>query len=234
MYYWYAIVAISSLLENFSGVPFTYQTTLRISKKPSGLELPENLTKVTPTKEDLTINPGITTINKLRSDRMNVKSVVSLPSSYAWNRNCFYVIISIEQIQTWHAILRVFSKAFSVGVYAVGTAIFASAQFVSITIALMTLCIVLGTAVLGRVLSLWMAKSLMNNDPIIHKIVRDDAAASKELDMIFAIEGLQVEVLGHIVVDGYSVTRRYEWLTISKYIGVCAGPYDLRKLQRKI
>ncbi|KAH8758661.1 hypothetical protein F5882DRAFT_480084 [Hyaloscypha sp. PMI_1271] len=122
-----------------------------------------------------------------------------------------YVIISIEQIKTWHASLRVFSKAFSVGVYAVETALFASAQFISITIALMTLCIVLGTAVFSRVLSLWMAKSLMNNDPIVHKIVKDDASASKELDTIFAIEGLQVEVLGHIVVDGYSVTRRYEF-----------------------
>jgi hypothetical protein len=77
---------------------------------------------------------------------------------------------------------------------------------------------VLGTAVFGRVLSLWMAKSLMNNDPIVHKIVKDDASASKELDTIFVIEGLQVEVLGHIVVDGYSVTRRYEWMDTK---GVC-------------
>ncbi|OWP04676.1 hypothetical protein B2J93_5695 [Marssonina coronariae] len=226
MYYWYLIVAISSLLENFSGVPFTYQTTLRISKAPAGLELPRNLTRITPTAHELSSNPSLSTIGKLRRDRMNTRSVITLPGSYAWNRNCFYVVLSVEQIKTWHASLRVFSKAFSVGVYAVGTALFASAQFVSITIALMTLCMVLGTAVLGRVLSLWMARSLMSNDPIIHKIVRDDAAASRELDMIFAIEGLQVEVLGHIVVDGYSVTRRYEWLTISKYIGVCAGPYE--------
>ncbi|CAL3971606.1 unnamed protein product [Diplocarpon coronariae] len=233
MYYWYLIVAISSLLENFSGVPFTYQTTLRISKAPAGLELPRNLTRITPTAHELSSNPSLSTIGKLRRDRMNTRSVITLPGSYAWNRNCFYVVLSVEQIKTWHASLRVFSKAFSVGVYAVGTALFASAQFVSITIALMTLCMVLGTAVLGRVLSLWMARSLMSNDPIIHKIVRDDAAASRELDMIFAIEGLQVEVLGHIVVDGYSVTRRYEWLTISKYIGVCAGPYDLRRLQAK-
>jgi hypothetical protein len=41
----------------------------------------------------------------------------------------------------------------------------------------MALCIVLGTAVFSRVLSLWMAKSLMNNDPIVHKIVKDDASA---------------------------------------------------------
>lgn len=61
--------------------------------------------------------------------------------------------------------------------------------------------------------------------------MKSDQAASKEIDMIFAIEGLQVEVLGHIIVNGYSVHRRSEWLSLSKYIGVCAGPYNLAKLQ---
>ena len=177
------------------------------------------------------MDPTLLTINKLRYDRMNTKSYLELPKSYAWNRNCFYVILSVEEIKTWHATIRVFSKAFSVGVYAVGTATFASAQFVSITIALMTLTMVLGTAVLGRVLSLWMAKRLMSNDPIIHKIVKNDSEASRELDMIFGIPGLQVEIMGNVVVDGYAVHRRSEWLTIAKYIGVCAGPFDLGTLQ---
>ncbi|KAF2690385.1 hypothetical protein K458DRAFT_399702 [Lentithecium fluviatile CBS 122367] len=39
MYLWYLMVAISSLLENFAGVPFTKQWTMRVSKTPKTVEI---------------------------------------------------------------------------------------------------------------------------------------------------------------------------------------------------
>lgn len=229
MYFWYFIVAIASLLENFSGVPFTRQWTLRISRAPAGLELAPDLPRVFPDQAENLLGADAAAMKTLKRG-LNVHSNVVLPRTSSQNRNAFYVVISERGVRSWHAALRVLSKAVSVGVFAVGTATFASAQFISITIALMTLCLVLGVAVLGRVVALWMAKSLMEHEPIIHKIVGSDDEVGRYIKMITSIEGLLIEIKGHVIVNGVCVARRHEWLTLAKWIGVCAAPFDLRSL----
>lgn len=142
----------------------------------------------------------------------------------------FYVIISLESVSTPHATLRIISKAISVGVFAAGTAIFASAQLIGISVALTTLCLVLASGVFGRVVAMWMASEMMKTKPVLHRVVKTRGAAAKYIDEILKIEGLTVELLGHVIINGRCISRYNSWLRWSSWIGILAGPYDLEKL----
>ncbi|KAF2428630.1 hypothetical protein EJ08DRAFT_322086 [Tothia fuscella] len=46
MYFWYAMVAFSSLLENFAATPFSRQWTIRVSRAPSTIEISDDAPRV--------------------------------------------------------------------------------------------------------------------------------------------------------------------------------------------
>jgi hypothetical protein len=46
MYFWYILVAFSSLLENYAAVPFSQQWTMRVSRAPSTIEISEDAPRV--------------------------------------------------------------------------------------------------------------------------------------------------------------------------------------------
>lgn len=162
----------------------------------------------------------------------NCRGQVVRDSSEPWSssRVPFYVIISLEGVSGSHAVLRVVSKAISVGVYAAGTAMFASAQLITISVALTILCLVLGAGVFGRVIAMWMASEMMKTKPVLHRVVKTRGLAAEHIDNILSIDGLIIEVMGHVIVNGRCIARYNQWLRLSNWLGVLAGPYNLGKL----
>ncbi|KAH0551687.1 hypothetical protein GP486_007094 [Trichoglossum hirsutum] len=278
MLFWYLTVAVSSILENIAGVPFTKQWTIRISKAPS-IRISEdapvvasiakavktndpvkypvatttssndtdaisysNAPEIKPSARDtLTELPTSTLLSPSRSRTdllanleagYNTTGRVIMDPEVPWctSRVPFYVIISLEGISTPHATFRVISKAVSVGVYAAGTATFASATFITISVALTVLCLVLGAGVFGRVVTMWMASEMMKGNPILHRVVKGQGEAAEYIESILSIPGLTCEVMGHVIVNGRCIKRYNPWLRISTYFGVLAPPYNVPRL----
>ncbi|EMD01098.1 hypothetical protein BAUCODRAFT_135834 [Baudoinia panamericana UAMH 10762] len=142
----------------------------------------------------------------------------------------FYVIISIHGISNAHATLRVFSKFLSIGVFTVGTAMFASCAFVTILVAVAVASLTLVAGIFGRVTAMWMASELMQNEPVIHRVVTTYAEANQMVEAMLRKPGVMFEVLGHLVVDGRCVKGYRHHIRWSKILGVLASPYDISLL----
>ena len=224
MYVWYFLVVVTSIMENLAGVPFSESWTMRISRAPSTIAISEDA----PLVADQTDNDVINALNH----GFNIRSKVQMPkSALAQQRVCFYAVVSQEGIHVTHAILRVIAKSSSVAVFAFGTALFAAAQLMSISVALLVLALVLGAGVMGRTVSVWIAAQMhRDNVPILHTVVRDRKAAIEHMNEIFKIPGLQVEIKGHIIINNRCVWRRSEWFHLAKYIGLLASPFDITKI----
>jgi hypothetical protein len=145
----------------------------------------------------------------------------------------FYVIVSLEGITPSHATLRVVSKAISVGVFVAGTAAFASVTMVTISVALTVLGLFLGAGVFGRAVAMWMASEMMVFNPVLHAVVKTRAEASDHIAHILAIDGLTVEVMGHVIVNGRCIGRYNEWFSAAQVFGVLSPAFDLAKLAQK-
>lgn len=303
----YLMVAMSSVLENIAGSPFTTQFTIRVSRAPKvriAADAPSVLAVVPEVNEPvlqhrrpkqqskfLTPNssppppppkkgPHISVTSGYEHHRTDDGTLVTSPMMAQLNQDddddfryqhgknppmrsytaalrdletgynttgriiidpdepsChsrvpFYVIISVEGISPSHATLRVVSKAISVGAFAAGTALFASSALITISVALTTLCLVLGAGVFGRVVAMWMASEMMKTKPVLHKVVKDRRQAAEYINAVLAIPGLTCELLGHVVVEGKCVKRYNKWLRWATYIGIMAPPYDITKLAK--
>ena len=81
------------------------------------------------------------------------------------------------------------------GVFAAGTALFVGASFITITVALT----VLGVGVFGRVIAMWIAWEMIKTKPVLHRVVRNRGMAAEYVEGILVIDGLVVEIMGHMV-----------------------------------
>ena len=104
-------------------------------------------------------------------------------------------------------LLRLVSRGMSIGVYLLGTAMFASVTLLSLKASL-TVSGVLGlAAIVGRALAKYVVEVLDRDSPIIQVIAAED-----EEDQIIAGvlqtcgQNLQVEIDGHVIVGGRRVT----------------------------
>ena len=160
------------------------------------------------------------------------KGQVSIEANEPWSAplSPFYVIISLQGISHLHALTRVASKAFSVGVFALGTSMFAAAQFITIFVALTVLILVLSVGVFGRVIAMWMASEMVKSRPVLHRVVKTRQEAAECIDRILEIDGIAVEVKGHIIVQGRCIQKYSRWLAPSSWLGVLAQPFNVRKM----
>lgn len=150
--------------------------------------------------------------------------------SWAVNRNSFLVIISVSGVSHLHAALRVVSKAISVGCFAAGTATFASASLITISVALVALCLILSAGVFGRVASMWMASEIMKENPVLHKVVHDEAEADKFIHKMLDTDGLIFELMGHVFINGRCVRRFNRWFNWATVFGILTSPYRVDKM----
>ena len=148
-------------------------------------------------------HPGTTLLCNLKKGYNTVGCAVYEDGQpWAASRVPFYVIVSVEGISKVRALLRVVSKALSVGVFAAGTAFFASATLITISVALTSLCTILGAGVFGRVVAMWMANEMIQEEPVLHKVVKTEREAGEHIREVLAQPGLLFEVMGHVVLNG--------------------------------
>lgn len=265
MWLWYLTLAASSILENYAGVPFTDQWTLRVSRAPRvrisddapSVRQPKSSPVFLQTEESLSDEiPGrsksgptvqvfeeIPLVRRTTSGRsteildvlkagFNCQGQVIRDGNEPWSssRVPFYVIISVEGISRSHATLRVFSKAITIGVYVTGTAIFASTQLLYMSVAVTVLCLVLSAGIFGRVIAMYMASEMMKTKPVLHRVVKSRGLAAEYIDRILNIDGLAVEVMGHVILNGRCIERYNQILRLSNWFGLLAGPYDINRL----
>lgn len=215
-------------------------TTVFRSADDNLSDIPLNTSKITPTVQVFeeaplvrrTASGSSTEILDALKAGINCKGQVIRDSGEPWSssRVPFYVIISLEGISGPHAALRVFSKAFAIGVFVTGTAIFASMQLVAMSIAMPVLSLVLAAGLFGRIIALWMVSEMMKTNPVLHRVVATRALAAEYIDRILSIDGLVVDVMGHVIVNGRCIQRHNQIFSLASWLGLLAGPFDIRKL----
>ncbi|KAI1127133.1 hypothetical protein F5Y10DRAFT_293119 [Nemania abortiva] len=225
MWFWYFLVTVVAVFDNLVAAPFTQSWTIRISKSPTGIILDDTAPKIYkhPQYEKA--------LDFIKSGPvMNQRVRIAGNQAASFPRTCFYAVISVNRISTIHAIAQVVAKLSSVAVFAFGTALFASATLVSISIALMVLAVILAAGVGGRVLAMWIVAAMSrHNRPIIHKMVRSEEDAAKYFQALSEIK-VQMEIKGHVIVNGIVVKSRHVWFTPATYIGLLAKPFDVLSL----
>jgi hypothetical protein len=160
-----------------------------------------------------------------------VGRVVMDPSKpWSASNDAFYVLLSVKGVSHAHAIFRVFTKFFSIAVFAIGTALFASSTLVTILVAVITASLIICAGIFGRVTAMWMASEMMKNEPVMHRVVRNREEAAKYMEAILRKPGIACEVLGHVLVNGRCVKKYRKKLRWSSFLGVLASPYDLSRL----
>lgn len=300
MFIWYIVVAFSSVLENFAGVPFTKTWTIRVWRAPQvdiderapwvipptpenraslldlrlsepddddpiaasiheplmssypGIRIarkpvtrstvrspdtgsnsynssPHSLPQVGTREQDFSTSAAdvLTRLEKGYSTKGNISMDLSRP--WTQSDDAFYVLLSVKGIDRGHAVLRVASKIASIGVFAIGTSLFASAALITILEALVAAALILCAGIFGRVTAMWMASTMMANRPVLHRVVKNRKEAERYLVAIFRKPNIACEVKQHIILQGRCVKKfnRYCW---SNIFGVLASPYDLTKL----
>lgn len=197
-------MAVSSIIENIAGVPFTHQWSIRVSRAPNvqisedapwvisepleenpkpeiapsptpGLsKSPTAITEIQPVtssgssksqddddeKDDGLFRAPNTRLPPEKSAILDDlekgydtrgRILIDPHTPWACADDVFYVMLSVRGISHTHALLRIMSKLFSIAVYAVGTALFATTSLVTIMIAVTTAIMVVVSGVFGRV-----------------------------------------------------------------------------------
>lgn len=228
MYFWFFLVTVTSVFENLVADPFTKNYTMRVCKAPNNVRISDSAPTV---KNDNfryaldRIEAGVNTHNRITLDRLE-------PSTSS--RTCFYVIVSIEGISVWQSIAQIISKASTVAVFAFGTALFASSTLLSISAALMLLSLVMSAGVMGRVVAMWIASEIVrNNRPILHSVVKDREEAAQYIEEILEMDGLLIELKGHVIMNRCCLFRKHPWFSWSTYIGLLAKPFPIVDIARR-
>ncbi|KAH7144096.1 hypothetical protein B0J13DRAFT_595692 [Dactylonectria estremocensis] len=148
---------------------------------------------------------------------INQRIRIAIDKGSGYSRTCFYVVISIQGISRLHAIAQILSKASSVAVFAFRTTLFASATLMSISIALMVLCLLLGCGVAGR--------------PILHKLVKSENEAGEYIHAIASLLTTRDPRSYDYKRVVYQVANVL--FSAATYIGLLAKPFDAIALAEK-
>jgi hypothetical protein len=161
----------------------------------------------------------------------NTTGRIVLQSNKGWSaaNDAFYVIIGVRGVSNAHAILRIFSKVLSIGVYTVGTAMFASSTLTTILVAVVVASMVISSGVFGRVTAMWMTSELMRDRPLLNALAKDNREAEMYIEAMLRQPDMVFEILDHVIIDGRCV-KRLNWFRWSKVFGVMAPPFDITKL----
>ncbi|KAI4119219.1 MAG: hypothetical protein LQ345_000813 [Seirophora villosa] len=81
-----------------------------------------------------------------------------------------------------------------------------------------------------RVIAMWMASEIMKTKPVLHRVVKSRGLAAEYIDRILDIDGLVMEMMGHVIVNGRCIQEYHPWFQWSNWLGLLAAPYDLGKV----
>ncbi|KAF1841303.1 uncharacterized protein K460DRAFT_419389 [Cucurbitaria berberidis CBS 394.84] len=231
MHFWYFMVTVSAITENIVQVPFSKQHKLYVSRVPY----------------EITISGGqsiLTDLHRTQSEPENVglalKQLNTIPAAkvsfygstqYTQSRNTVLVMVSIVgNSLRWISFWRPLSKLLSIAVFITGTAMFASATLVALPMAVCVLTLVISAGVFSRAIAGWLVRRVSEKEPLIHVIVNDQEEANHAICRILKLKladdtDVQVEIGGHVFVNGRRITSRSKWYVA--IWGVLANPYNL-------
>lgn len=221
MYFWYFLVTAVSIFDNLVAAPFSRSWSIRVSRRPAGVLIDDSIPPITDRSR---YDNALDAIKAGPNTNQRIRIATDRGSGYS--RSCFYVVISEHGISRWHAAAQVLAKASSVAVFAFGTALFASASLMSISVALSVLCLLLPCGVMGRVLAMWIVAQISReNRPVLHKLVKSEREAGEYFHAIAELD-LQLEIRGHVILGGRCIRSRSPWFSPATYVGLLAKPFD--------
>ena len=156
------------------------------------------------------------------------------------SRNTVMITVSVVGENTRDSILRLISKAFSVGAFVTGTTIFASATLLSLIMAVVVLTLTLAAGLLGRAIAGWIVGRVSRTEPMIHIISGDEQEAYQAITEVLCLKSndgtpFQVEINGHIFINERRVASRTRWSRFKvAMLGVLAESYDVTKAHQGI
>lgn len=231
-------------MENWVQLPFVKQHKLYVSRVPYEITLSKGVSIVSSgansTQDDSdTISDDRISDAESQCIGRALTQLSTIPAAkvhfwgatqYTETRNAVLVMISVVGSKPWASLWRLMSKSFSISVFITGTALFASSTLVAMTMAVMALTLVLGAGVFSRAIAGWMVRKVADEEPMIHVIVNSEDEASKAICCILKLSSadgahVQVEIRGHVFVNGRRVASRRRWNVAT--FGVLASPYDL-------
>lgn len=71
---------------------------------------------------------------------------------------------------------------------------------------------------------------MMKTKPVLHRVVKSRGLAAEYIDRILNIDGLVVEMKGHVNVNERCIQRYHPWFQWSNWLGLLAAPYDIGKV----
>jgi phosphotransferase system HPr-like phosphotransfer protein len=226
-------------MENITQLPFLKQHKLYVSSVPYELDISGGESLLTGvhgrTESEPDSEPKHVGLALKQLHTMPAARVVFLGSTqFTKSRNAVLVMVSIVGTNSRKraSFSRLLSKSASIAVFVAGTAMFASVTLVALPVAVLVVTLVLGAGVFGRAIAGWLVQTVSETEPMIHVIVKDEDEANHAVSRILSLkleheEKVQVEIGGHIFVDGRRVATRSKWWVA--ICGVLANPYDLRR-----
>ena len=160
-------------------------------------------------------------------------------------RNAVLVMISVinKGDNRPKSALRLISRCFSLGVFVLGTATFASAQLVALPVAVLVLTLILAAALFARAITGWIVAAVNKTEPLIHVIVNTTQEAQCLIGRILSLDEydsqrteenksrkIQIELDGYVYMKQRRVSSRSCWYL--RILGVLAEPFDLRTVSQ--
>ncbi|KAH7312528.1 hypothetical protein B0I35DRAFT_437225 [Stachybotrys elegans] len=255
MHMWYFMVTAVAIAENWAQLPFEQQTKLYISDVPYNIKVTGGEDVTAELKAAGTLGSGAMTrdeemaqnIGQVLSQLGTVKAgTVRITDSviHTSPRNAILVMVSVirESIGWKRSVLRIFIKCCSLGVFVMGTALFASAQLLSMLMAVMGLTILLAAVVFSRAIATLIIAAVDLYEPMVHVMVNSESEANQVIAKIMMLTSrddsdrrqtrdIQVEIDGHVFANCRRVATRSKWyMTV---LGIMGSPYDLAKVDRQ-
>ncbi|KAH7083744.1 hypothetical protein FB567DRAFT_446817 [Paraphoma chrysanthemicola] len=234
MHLWYFMVTLTAITDNLVQLPFRKQHKLYVSRVPYKLTISGGESILTDPLRARSEPDNIGRALKHMETMPAGKVSFSGSTQYTQPRNTVLVMVSISGNTRLASVSRLASKAISIAVFVTGTAMFASVTLVAINMAILVLVLVLSAGGFSRAIAGWLVRRISEKEPMIHVIVNSEEEANQamcrilKLRLIEDVEGyndVQVEIDGHIFVNGRRVATRSKWYVA--VLGVLANPYDL-------
>ncbi|KAF4625809.1 hypothetical protein G7Y89_g12354 [Cudoniella acicularis] len=238
---WYMAVTIAAILDNWAQLPFKKHWKLYISDIPYDFEVRGGQRITSDSSSDSEQFPAqagepmlALTINKLKTLKPAGLRLIG-PKLHTKPRNSVLVLVSvardIHEKTFWRSVFQVFTKSASITVFVFGTCVLSAVTLLAMPMAQLVLMMVLAAGVGSRVISGGIVSAISKNEPMIHVIGESEEEAFKIMTEIFSLQQrpevkFQVELNGHIFVEGCRVAKRSSWYR--RIFGVMANAFDLQ------
>jgi hypothetical protein len=222
-----------TILDNWAQLPFIKHWKLYVTSIPYEIKVTggESITSDfgegsvgLATKQLKTVKPASLRITGSRLKTMHRNSVLVLVS----------IARTAKEKTFWRSLFQVFSKTASVTVFVFGTCVLSAVTLLAMPMAQLALMLILAAGIGSRAISGGIVNAVTKNEPMIHVITENEKEAYEVIREVFYHQqrletNFQVEIKGHVFVDGRRVAKRSLWYR--RILGVMASPFDLRKVK---